>query len=114
MRRLPTVSLAFLLVAAPLSGGGAKDCLDLTAKIDNDVSSPSGVRVSITGRNHCQEEIDGSTSSFKVKALGSGNAVIATQWGRLGGTIAPGGQAETKVFVVCDPDRVRSVTVEAR
>jgi hypothetical protein len=113
MRRLPTASLAFLLVAAPLFGGDAKDCLDLTAKVDNDVSSPSGVRVSITGRNHCQEEIDGSRSSFKVKALGSGSAVIATQRGRLGGTIAPGGRAETKVFVVCDPDRVRSVTVEA-
>ena len=112
MRRLSTASLAFLLVAAPLFGGDAKDCLDLTAKIDNDVSSPSGIRVSITGRNHCQEDVDGSDVSFRVKALGSGGGVVASQYGRFGGSIAPGQTVETKVFVVCDPDRVRSVKVE--
>jgi hypothetical protein len=60
MRRLPTASLPFLLVAAPLFGGDAKNGFDLTAKFDNDVSSPSGVRVSITGRNHCRGAVVGN------------------------------------------------------
>lgn len=114
MRLLAAAALGFFLCADPLRAGTAKECTDLAAKIDNDVSSPSGVRVTITARNHCQEDIEGGEVAFKVKALSSGNAVVASQRGNFGGSISPGATAETKVFVVCDPDRVRSVKVEAR
>jgi hypothetical protein len=112
MRLLAAVALGFLLCAAPLRAGTAKECTDLAARIDNDVSSPSGVRVSVTARNHCQEDVDGSEVAFKVKALGGGGNPIASQYGSFGSSIRPGATAETKVFVVCDPERVRSVTVE--
>jgi hypothetical protein len=113
LRRSRISMLGILLLASPLLGADAKDCLDLAAKIDHDISSPSGVRVSITGRNHCQEDIDSRELPFKVKVLAPGNAVVGTQRGRFGGMVAPGGVVETKVFVECDPDRARSVTVEA-
>jgi hypothetical protein len=114
MRRSRLLALAFLLAAASLLGGDPKTCMDLSAKIDTDVSSPSGIRVTITGRNNCSEDLDGRAWRFTVTALGSGSAAIATQNGRFGGTVASHGQVETKVFVVCDPDRARSVKVEAR
>ena len=87
--------------------------MDLSARIDPDVSSPSGVRVTITGRNHCAEDIDGRELRFKVKVLAPGSAVVGVQRGRFGGMVAPGARVETMVFVECDPDRARSVTVEA-
>ncbi len=113
MRRFRTAALALLLAAAPLLGGNPKECLNLVVTRDNDISSPSGIRVTITGRNNCSEDLDGSQCWFKVTALGSGKVAIAKQSGRFGGTIAAGGKVETKVFVVCDPDRVRSLQVEA-
>jgi hypothetical protein len=113
LRRSRTTALGILLLSSSLLGADAKDCLDLAARIDHDISSPSGVRVTITGRNHCQEEIDSRDLSFKVKVLAPGNVVVGTQRGRFGGMVAPGGRVETKVFVECDPDRARSVTVEA-
>ena len=106
--------LVLLSSAAVLLGAEPKDCLTLDARIDNDISSPSGVRVTITGRNNCSEDLDGYDAKFKVQAIGMGGAAIATQNGRFGGTIAPHAQAETKVFVACDPERVRSVRVEHR
>ena len=39
---------------------------------------------------------------------------MISQRGSFGGSIAPGKTAETKVFVVCEPDGVQSVTVEAQ
>jgi hypothetical protein len=114
MRVFRTSAAVLLLAAGPLFAGDAKSCLDLSARIDNDVSSPSGVRVTINGHNHCSEDLDGHEARFKVMAIGAGGAIIATQNGRFGGTVAPGGQAETKVFVSCDPERVRSIRVEAR
>jgi hypothetical protein len=113
MRRLHPALFTAFLAASPLLGGSAHDCLDLSARIDNDVHSPSGIRVFVTGRNHCGEDIDGRHGSFQVKALGSGNSVIGSQHGRFGGTVAANGSVETMVFVVCDPDRVRSVSVSA-
>ena len=106
--------LVLLFSAVALFAAEPKDCLDMNAKIDNDVSSPSGVRVTITGRNHCSEDLDGYDAKFKVLAIGSGGSTIATQNGRFGGTIPSHGQAETKVFVACDPDRLRSIRVEHR
>lgn len=113
MRRSGMTVLGILLLASPLLGADARECLDLAAKIDHDVSSPSGVRVTITGRNHCQEDIDSRQLRFKVKVLASGSSVVGTQRGRFGGMVAPGALVETMVFVECDPDRARSVTVEA-
>ena len=107
------LTVGILLLASPLLGADAKDCLDLAAKIDHDISSPSGVRVTITGRNHCGEDVDSRGLQFRVKVLAPGNSVVGTQRGRFGGMVAPGVVVETKVFVECDPDRVRSVTVEA-
>jgi hypothetical protein len=106
--------LVLLTSAAVLLGAEPKDCLRLDARIDNDVSSPSGIRVTITGRNNCSEDLDGHDAAFKVQAMGMSGSAIATQNGRFGGTIPTGGQVETKVFVACDPDRVRSVRVEHR
>jgi hypothetical protein len=94
-----------------LLGGKSRDCLEVSAVQDNDVSSPSGIQVTITGRNHCSEDVDGGKWRFKVAALGSGGAEIATRSGRFGGTVASHGQVETKVFLTCDPERVRSVKV---
>ena len=112
MRRFRTGALALALAAAALLGADTKDCLDLSAKIDNDISSPSGVRVTVIGRNRCSEDLDGSQARFVVKGIGTGGTVIASQNGRFGGTIAAHGQVETKVFVACDPDRIRSVRAE--
>ena len=114
MKPIRTAAFGLLLAACPLLGGSGKECLDLAVTRDHEVSSPSGVRVTITGRNRCSEDLDGSRSRFKVTALGTGGAEIATQSGRFGGTVAAHGRAETKVFLVCDPDRVRSLRVEAR
>jgi hypothetical protein len=102
-----------LLFASVLFAADPKDCVSLSARQDNDVSSPSGVRVTVNGYNRCNEEFDGYSYRFKVNAIGTGGKVIASQAGTFGGTIAPGGRVETKVFVLCDPDRVRSITVEA-
>ncbi len=114
MRVFRTGAAVLLLAAGLLFAADAKSCLDLSARIDDDVSSPSGVRVTINGHNHCSEDLDGNEARFKVMAIGAGGAVIATQNGRFGGTIAPRGQVETKVFVLCDPERVRSIKVEVR
>jgi hypothetical protein len=113
MRRARSGVLA-LLFAASAFGASPKDCLDLTARIDNDISSPSGIRVIVGGRNRCSEDLDGSEARFKVTAIGTGGVPIATQSGRFGGTVAAHGRVETMVFVSCDPERVRSVRVEAR
>ena len=106
--------LVLLCSATVLLGAEPKDCLTLDARIDNDISSPQGVRVSITGRNNCSEDLDGHEAKFKVMAIGTTGSSIATQNGRFGGTIPPRAQVETKVFLNCDPDRVRSVRVEHR
>ncbi len=114
MRFFRTSAAVLLLAAGALVAGDAKSCLDLSGRIDNDISSPSGVRVTIYGRNRCSEDLDGNEVRFKVMAVGMGGSVIATQNGRFGGTVASHGQVETKVFVSCDPERVRSIRVEAR
>jgi hypothetical protein len=114
MSAIRTAALGLLLTACPLLGGSGKECLDLSVTQDNDVSSPSGVRVTVTGRNRCSQDLDGGRSRFKVTAIGTGGAEIATQSGRFGGTVAAHGRAETKVFLVCDPERVRSLRVEAQ
>jgi hypothetical protein len=111
VRRFRLAVLGILLVSGPLLGGKGKDCLGLSAVKDDDVSSPSGISVTITGQNHCSEDVDGSKWRFKVAALGSGGAEIASRSGRFGGTVTPRGQVETKVFLTCDPERVRSVKV---
>ncbi len=113
MTRPRAFALALLLAASPARAADCGECLDLAAEQDPDVTSPSGVRVAVTGRNHCAEDLDGYRCRFRVKVLGTGNAVIATQSGSFGGTITPRATVETMVFVVCDPDRVRSVAVEA-
>jgi hypothetical protein len=113
MRVAAAASCAGILLATFLGGVEPKECLDLSARQEHDVSSPSGIRVIVAGRNHCSEDLDGDRCRFRVKILGSGNAVIATQSGTFGGTIASHGSAESLVFVVCDPERVRSVAVEA-
>jgi hypothetical protein len=114
MKPIRTAAFGLLLAAFPLLAGSGTECLDLAVTRDNDVSSPTGIRVTITGQNRCAEDLDGGRSRFKVTALGTGGAEIATQSGRFGGTVAAHGRAETKVFLVCDPERVRSLRVEAR
>jgi hypothetical protein len=114
VKSIRIAALGFLLAAGSLLAAAGKDCLHLSAIQDHDISSPSGIRVTVTGRNHCSQDLDGSTSRFTVTALGSGGAEIATQNGRFGGTIAAHGQVETKVFLMCDPERVRSLRVAAR
>ena len=113
MGRFRLSILGLLLVSSALLGGKSRDCLEISAAQDNDVSSPSGIQVTITGQNHCSEDVDGSKWRFKVMALGSGGAEIASRSGRFGGTVAPRGQVETKVFLRCDPDRVRSIKVHS-
>jgi hypothetical protein len=113
MRRSWTAALG-LLLASFLFAANPKECVDLSARQDNDVSSPSGIRVTINGYNHCSEDMDGYRCRFRVDAVGPNGKAIASQSGTFGGTIAASGRAETKVFVVCDPERVRSVTVEAQ
>jgi hypothetical protein len=103
-----------LAIALEASAGAAnpKDCFTLSVSQDQDVSSPSGIRVTVTGRSQCSESVDGSQVWFKVKATDRSSKVIGSQQGRFGGTVAPGGSAETKVFVVCDPYNVSSVSVD--
>jgi hypothetical protein len=114
MRRIRTAALGLLFTACALLAANPKDCLDLSAREDSDVHSPSGIRVTVNGYNRCAEDLDGGLCRFRVNALGPGGNVIATQSGRFGGTVASHGRVETKVFVVCDPDRVRSISVEAQ
>ena len=103
-----------LFLASFLFAANPRECVDLSAREDRDVSSPSGIRVTINGYNHCSEDIDGGATSFRVIVMGPSGTAIARQSGRFGGTIRPGGRVETLVFVVCDPERVRSITVEAQ
>lgn len=114
MRVSRSALLVLLLSTLPAFAADPKDCLALNARIDNDVSSPSGIRVTVSGRNHCSEDLDGYEARFKVLAIGPTGSAIATQNGRFGGSISPHAEVETKVFVACDPDRVRSVRAEAR
>ena len=114
MRICRLVLVVLLLSALPAAAAEPKDCLTLSARIDNDVSSPSGVRVTVSGRNHCSEDLDGHDARFKVLAIGPTGSTITTQNGRFGGSISPHTEVETKVFVACDPDRVRFVRAEHR
>jgi hypothetical protein len=113
MRRTWSAGLG-LFLASFLFAANPRECVDLSARQDNDVSSPSGIRVMINGYNRCSEDIDGGATHFRVNVIGASGAAIARQSGRFGGTIRPGGRVETLVFVVCDPERVRSITVEAQ
>ncbi len=113
MRILVAASVLVLgLNAAAAAGSNPKDCLDLSASQDQDVSSPSGIRVTVAGRNHCSDSVNSGSVWFTVKAMDGGNTVVGSQGGRFGPVLAPGGQAETKVFVVCDPEKVAFVRVE--
>jgi hypothetical protein len=105
------VALALTLEAAA-GAANPKDCFSLSASQDQDVSSPSGIRVTVTGRNQCGDSVDSSQVWFKVKVVDRGNSVIGSQEGNFGGMVAHGGSVETKVFVVCDPYKVSSVRVE--
>ena len=102
-----------LFLASCLFAASSKNCVDLSARQDRDVSSPSGIRVLVNGYNKCSEDIDGGGTYFRVSVIGPSGTAIARQSGRFGGTIKPGGRVETLVFVVCDPERIRSITVEA-
>jgi hypothetical protein len=113
MRRTWSAALG-LFFASYLFAANPKDCMDLSARQDRDVSSPSGIRVLVNGYNKCSEDIDGGAASFRVHAIGGSGTPIATQSGRFGSTVRPGARVETLVFVVCDPERVRSITVEAQ
>ena len=114
MRHLRIAALGLLLAAASLPAEEDKECLALSAAHDTDISSPTGIRVTVTGRNNCSRDIDGSRWHFKVIALGSGGSQLATESGRFGGTVAAHGRVETKVFLLCDPELVRSIRVEAQ
>ena len=111
--RILRAGLTVLLLAAPcLRATEPKDCIAVSARIDNDAHSPSGIRVIVTGRSRCSEDVDSGKVSFLVLAHGSGTAVVGSQRGNFGGTVAPNASIETLVFVMCDPDRVRSVSVK--
>jgi len=107
------VVLLFLGLARGASAASAKECMDLSASRDQDVDSPSGIRVTVSARNRCQESVDSGRRWFKVKAIGNGDAVMGSQKGHFGPTVPRQGQVETKVFVVCEPGKVRSASVEA-
>jgi hypothetical protein len=104
------VVLCFTLVS-PGQAADAKDCMDVSGSQDRDVSSPSGIQVTVTGRNHCSDSVNSGQVSFTVKAMGNG-AVLGSQRGRFGPTVPAQGQVETRVFVTCPPDRVSSISVE--
>jgi hypothetical protein len=110
MRSLLATALLALLLGTAEGAANPKDCLDMSVSQDQDVSSPSGIRVTVTGRNHCGENVDSSQAWFTVKAIDRGGKVIGSQSGRFGPSLSPGSSTETKVFVVCDPDKVGSVT----
>lgn len=112
--RARIATLGLVLAALGLLAASPKDCLQLSASEDSDVHSPSGVRVTVRGYNRCSEDLNGTDCRFRVDAVGPGGNVLASQSGQFGGSVAPGARVETKVFVVCDPDRVRSIRVEAR
>jgi len=112
MRILWAVLAAFLLAAPSLGAAEPKDCVAVSARIDYDAHSPSGIRVIVTGRSRCSEDVDSGRVSFLVVAHGSGASVVGSQRGSFGGTVAPNASVETLVFVLCDPDRVRSVSVK--
>lgn len=112
MRRLISVSAFLCLVlVTPGQAADAKDCVDVSASRDHDIESPSGIRVTVTGRNHCQESVDSGRVWFTVKAMGNGS-VLGSQRGRFGPMVTAQGQVETKVFVTCEADRVSSVSVD--
>ena len=66
----------------------------------------------MTARNQCQESVDSGRVSFRVKAVDRANVVVASQRGRFGPMVESHGRVETKVFVVCDPAKVYTVSVE--
>jgi len=82
MRRARALVLG-LLVSAPLFAADAKQCLELSARQDREMNSPSGILVFVTGYNRCSEDVDSSQGQFKVTALGPEGA-LATQRELLG------------------------------
>ena len=112
MRTLIATVALTLALGASASAANPKDCFTLSVSQDQDVSSPSGIRVTVTGRSQCSESVEGSQVWFKVTAIDRSSKPIGSQQGHFGGTVAPGGSTDTKVFVVCDPYNVRSVSVE--
>jgi hypothetical protein len=113
MRRFGTAAAMSLLIGGPLLGGTPKECLDLGVSRDSDVSSSGGVQVTVTGYNRCEESVEGRRAWFRVTAFGSGNIALGSGAGRFQTTITPHERGETKLFVQCDPDRLRSLKVEA-
>ena len=111
MQRLLALAAVLCLALATAGQAADKDCLDLSASQDRDVESPSGIRVTVTGRNQCQESVDSGRVSFTVKAMGR-DGVLGSQRGRFGPTVTAKSQVETKVFVICQPDQVKSISVE--
>jgi len=112
MRTLIATVALMLTLEAAAGAANPKDCFALSVSQDQDVSSPSGIRVTVTGRNQCSDSVDSSQVWFKVKVGDRAGKAIGSQQGRLGGTVAAGASTDTKVFVVCDPYAVSSVTVE--
>src|SRR5207302_2993889 len=69
MRRTWSAGLG-LFLASFLFAANPRECVDLSAREDRDVSSPSGIRVLVNGYNHCSEDIDGAATYFRVNAMG--------------------------------------------
>ena len=113
MDRLRRGILPWLLTAAPLLAGSAKDCLNLSATKDQEIYATSGIQVTVTGFNRCGDSVNPDKSAFKVKAMGN-DGEVGAQTGRFQTSIPPGDRGQTRVFIYCNPDRVRSLLVEGQ
>ena len=114
MNRLRLGVVSWLLTAAPLLAGSAKECLNLSATRDAEIYSPGGIQVTVTGVNdRCSDTVHPDQSSFRVRAIGP-NGELGVQTGRFQTSTPPGSRSQTKLFVSCDPDRVRYLHVEGQ
>ena len=113
MKTAGAVLVGWGLVLTPLLGATGKECLDLSASLDHGVSSPSGVQVTVTAYNRCEESVHAPASWFRVTVVGGGNVELGSRTGRFQTTIAPRERGETKLFIECDSDRARSLRVSA-
>lgn len=108
-------ALAFALlalVARPLSAEDLKKCLELSGRRDTADYVGAGLRVLVSVRNTCSEDVAGANLRFLVTVRSKNGGTAGTQRGRFSGTVKPYDRAETVVFVGCDAERAGEIEVE--
>jgi hypothetical protein len=115
----PTARTAWFLAVALLSGGASpvtaddRGCVALSGAPDTATYVAAGLRVVVTARNTCAEDLAGESLRFKVTVRSKNGGTAGTQKGRFSGTLRAYASAETVVLVPCEPERAGEIEVVA-